>query len=110
MLLGHLALFFPAFAQTEPPPSGPLLGQDDNDGDLSQGAQQTQPTTPPNPYDAPSTNLIDQMAEQDTTEVVQNVNQLLQGADLGAPNEVYQGIKNFWNNDVVSGLFSNIGQ
>jgi hypothetical protein len=110
MLFGHLVLFFPAFAQTEVPPQGPLLQQDDNDADLSTGAQQTQSTTPGQAYDEPTTNLIDQMAEQDTTEVVTNVNQLLQGNDLGAPNDVYEGIKNFWNNDVVSDLFSNIGQ
>jgi hypothetical protein len=98
------------FAQTQPPPSGPLLGQDNSGTDLSTGAQSTQPTTPNAPYQEPQTSLIQQMAEQDTTGVVTNVTNLLIGSNMGQPNEVYDGIKNFWNNDVISNLFSNIGQ
>jgi hypothetical protein len=99
-----------ALAQTQPPPSGPVLGQDDSGTDLSTGAQATQPTTPNAPYQEPQTSLIQQMAEQDTTGVVTNVTNLLIGSNMGQPNEVYDGIKNFWNNDVISNLFSNIGQ
>lgn len=97
-------------AQTEIPPPGAALSQSTGGGQLSPGAAATQSTTPANPYQDPPTNLIQQSAEQNTQGVVSNVNQLLQGANLGSYNDVYQGMHQFFGDDIVSNLFSNIGQ
>jgi hypothetical protein len=52
--------------------------------------------------------LVQQQAEQNTPAVAQNVEQLL-WPDFGAYNDTYDGFE-FWGDDIVSNLFSNLGQ
>ncbi|CAN5533502.1 hypothetical protein BH10CYA1_BH10CYA1_17690 [soil metagenome] len=108
-----LSSFTAALAQTVPPPPGVGTGIDGGAAALAPPARRTQSTVPAAPYvDAiGQTSLIVQSAEQNEQSVIANVNtQLLQGSELGAYNETYMGLKNFWSDDIVSNLFQNIGQ
>ena len=99
-----------AFGQTSPAPPGQNTPGDPNGGDLSQGASATQSTSPDPYYNANQyTNLVQQQAEQNTKAVAQNVEQQL-WPDFGAYNDTYDGLSAFWGDDIISNLFSNIGQ
>ncbi|MBU6450698.1 MAG: hypothetical protein KGS72_02890 [Cyanobacteria bacterium REEB67] len=100
----------PAFGQTSPAPPGQVTTGDTNAGQTSPGASATQATSPDPYYNANQyTNLVQQQAEQNTTAVAQNVEQQL-WPDFGAYNDTYDGLSAFWGDDIISNLFSNIGQ
>ncbi|MBS1990197.1 MAG: hypothetical protein JSS83_06735, partial [Cyanobacteria bacterium SZAS LIN-3] len=99
-----------AVAQTTPAPPGQVQTGGGNGADLSQGAAATQNTVPDPYYNANQyTTLVQQQAEQNTTAVAQNVEQQL-WPDFGAYNDTYDGLSAFWGDDIISNLFSNIGQ
>ncbi|MBS1957347.1 MAG: DUF4573 domain-containing protein [Cyanobacteria bacterium SZAS-4] len=113
LLIAAVSAINPAFSQTVIPAPGATLGTDSGDAVLAPPARRTESTVPTAPYvDAiGQTSLITQSAEQNKQSVISNVNnQLLQGSELGAYNETYMGLKNFWSDDIVSNLFQNIGQ
>ena len=106
---GQVGQISPAYAQTTPAPPGQNT-PDPNAPALSTGGSQTQSTSPNPYYNANSyTNLVQQQAEQNTTAVAQNVEQQL-WPDFGAYNDTYDGLSAFWGDDIISNLFSNIGQ
>jgi transposase len=110
ILLAPYLFIAPVLGQTQPPPPGADTGIDQGAQDLSPGASQTQNTVPQNPYMNP-TSLIQQTAEQNKDTVIQNTVPLLSDqSELGAYNETYMGLKNFWGDDIVSNFFANIGQ
>lgn len=110
VLLAPLCLSFAAFAQTEVPPDG-TGGRSDPGAPLSQDARRTDDTVP-SPYeDADArTTLIRQAAEQNTTDVIFRVEDDLAGDRFVAKNDVFYGLHKFWEEDIVSNLFHNIGQ
>src|SRR5882757_3686094 len=100
MLLAPYFFAFAGYAQTEPPPSGPVDQQDDTPN-LSTGAEQaSQPTA--TQYNETQAPLIQDLAEQSTEEVKTEVTQLLEGGDLGQPNDVYEAVKYWWTQDIIS--------
>lgn len=110
LLLAPLCLSFSAFAQTEVPPDG-TGGRSDPGSPTSPGARNTDDTVP-SPYqdtDAQTT-LIRQAAEQNTTDVIFRVENDLAGDRFVAKNDVFFGLHKFWEEDIVSNLFHNIGQ
>jgi hypothetical protein len=110
VLLASFLIVPGALAQTDPAPPGTVSQGDPNAGGLSQGAAATQATVPSPYYNANGyTNLVQQQAEQNTPAVAQNVEQQL-WPDFGAYNDTYDGLSAFWGDDIVSNLFSNIGQ
>ncbi len=114
MLLAPFLFNAASLAQTQPPPPGAgNLGFDNGGQQLSTGAAATQNTVPNSPYvDAKGqTTLIQQAAEQNTTQTITNTNnQLLQGSELAQYNDTYAGMKAFWGDDMISNFFANIGQ
>ncbi len=112
MLLAPFLFNAAVLAQTQPPPPGADLGIDQGGGQqLSTGAGQTQNTVPNNPYAASPTTLVQQAAEQNTSQAITNTNnQLLQGSELAQYNDTYAGMKAFWGDDMISNFFANIGQ
>jgi hypothetical protein len=113
MLLAPFLFNAAVLAQTQPPPPGAALGFDDSGSQLSTGAAATQNTVPNAPYvDAKGqTTLIQQAAEQNTTQTITNTNdKLLQGSELAQYNDTYAGMKAFWGDDMISNFFANIGQ
>lgn len=100
--------FSAAFAQTEPPPPGQAWPSDPGSNALSPGAQSTEDTARQFP-DEPETNYVNQAAEQNKDIVIQNVEALLTD-NFRQYNDTYVGLHTFWGDDIISQLFSNIGQ
>lgn len=111
MLTPYLVFSAAALAQTEPPPPGAGLPGMGGGSNLSQGAAQTDNTVPDQRYAdaAGEVPLVQEIAEQNKDGVIQNVEDLLRG-ELGAYNETYLGLHQWFSDDWVSNLFSNIGQ
>ncbi len=110
VLTPYLFVATAAFAQTKPPQPGdglPLGGGSGGGSDLTPQAAQTQPTS--QFYNQPQTNYVTQAAEQNKDGVITNVENMLR-SEMGAYNDTYAGISQFWSNDIVSNLFANIGQ
>ncbi len=112
MLAPYLVFGVAALAQTEPPPPGSgLPGSGGGGSNVSPGASRTDNTVPDRQY-ADATGevpLVQEIAEQNKEGVIQNVEDLLRG-ELGAYNETYLGLHQWFSDDWVSNLFANIGQ
>lgn len=115
LLAPYILLTGAALAQTEPPQQKagdtlPIGAGDLGAGDdLSPKASRTDPTSKYYTDARADTNLVTQEAEQNKNGVTEIVTDMLKG-QLGEYNDVYWGQHQFWSDDIVSNLFSNIGQ
>ncbi|MBI5174798.1 MAG: hypothetical protein HY986_18070 [Candidatus Melainabacteria bacterium] len=107
-----IALFTGSAVQAQtyvPPGPGQDWGTGNSTTDLSQDANNTDPTAR-YIYDQPGqTTLVREQAEQNTDAVAQNVEAKLWPA-FGSYNETYEGLAAFWGDDIISNFFANIGQ
>lgn len=108
MLLAPLAFTFSAYAQTEVPQDG-TGGRSDPGAPLSGDARNTDDTVQFHQPADGMTNTILETVPNNTEDVVFRVESNLAGEIVGR-NDVFYGLHKFYEEDIVSNLFHNIGE
>lgn len=102
-----------AWSQAAPVVANPPTAQS-NAGTVASGASTVQSTDPSSPYPTPQVNTIQETAETDTANAIQNVNNTLMQAittrDAGRYTETYNGMAAWFGDDMITNIFQNIGQ